>query len=92
MQRAGGPRPCRSFGGRPAETSETSLGGEPGEPRLSAPPAPSEEVRERALLREEADRLDELQQRQVRYAAYAWRPSAQGGERRADDEERESDA
>ncbi|HET7727912.1 MAG TPA: hypothetical protein VFK54_11380 [Candidatus Limnocylindrales bacterium] len=82
----------RLFGGRPGEASEASPGGARGEPRLSAHPAPSEEERERALLREEADRLDELQQRQVRYAAYAWRPSAQGGERRADDEDREPDA
>jgi hypothetical protein len=40
------------------------------------------------LLREEQDRLDELQQRQLRYANYAWEPPAQGGERRADDQDR----
>lgn len=37
------------------------------------------------LLREEQERLDELAQRQLRYADYAWQPPAQGGERRADD-------
>jgi hypothetical protein len=37
------------------------------------------------LLREESARLDELTQRQLRYASYAWEPPAQGGERRADD-------
>ncbi len=40
------------------------------------------------LLRQEQDRLDDLQQRQLRYANYAWEPPAQGGERRADDEDR----
>ena len=33
----------------------------------------------------EQERLDELQQRQLRYASYAWQPPDQGGERRADD-------
>jgi len=37
------------------------------------------------LLRGEEQRLDELTQRQLRYAQYAWQPPAQGGERRADD-------
>ncbi len=39
------------------------------------------------LLRDEQGRLDELQQRQLRYANYAWEPPAQGGERRSDDED-----
>ena len=43
------------------------------------------------LLRGEQQRLDELQQRQLRYAQYAWQPPAQGGERRADDEDAPSD-
>lgn len=42
---------------------------------------------EHELLREEARRLDELQQRQLRYADKAWTPPSQGGERRADDED-----
>ena len=37
------------------------------------------------VLRGEQARLDELAQRQLRYAAYAWEPPAQGGDRRADD-------
>jgi hypothetical protein len=37
------------------------------------------------VLRGEQARLDELAQRQLRYAAYAWQPPAQGGDRRADD-------
>ena len=44
-----------------------------------------EAARELELLREEQERLDELTRRQLRYAAYAWEPPAQGGERRADD-------
>jgi hypothetical protein len=37
------------------------------------------------LLRSEQERLDELAQRQLRYADYAWEPPRQGGDRRADD-------
>lgn len=37
------------------------------------------------VLRGEQERLDELAQRQLRYADYAWQPPPQGGERRADD-------
>jgi hypothetical protein len=46
-----------------------------------------ERAYELELARTEQDRLDELQQRQLRYADYAWEPPAQGGERRADDED-----
>jgi hypothetical protein len=37
------------------------------------------------LLKSEQERLDELAQRQLRYADYAWEPPRQGGDRRADD-------
>lgn len=40
------------------------------------------------LARAEQARLDELQQRQLRYAEHVWTPPPQGGERRADDEDR----
>ena len=47
-----------------------------------------ENARDRELLREEAQRLDDdLIQRQLRYADRAWTPPAQGGTRRADDAE-----
>jgi hypothetical protein len=46
-----------------------------------------ERERERLVVREEHERLDELARRQLRYADYAWQPPAQGGERRADDAE-----
>ena len=64
-------------------------------PTTSDPADPVDiDVAERAyeleLAREEQDRLDDLSQRQLRYAAYAWQPPRQGGERRADDGDAES--
>jgi hypothetical protein len=44
------------------------------------------------VLREEQQRLSDLARRQMRYADYAWTPLAQGGDRRADDEESAADA
>lgn len=44
-----------------------------------------EREHELEILRGEQERLDDLAQRQLRYARYAWQPPAQGGERRADD-------
>ena len=61
------------------------------------PPSPAglveaEQARDRELLLEEARRLDDdLIQRQLRYADRAWTPPAQGGTRRADDEEGATD-
>jgi len=68
-----------------------------GEPEAAAAPPldpaalqDEENARDRELLREEAQRLDdELIQRQLRYADRAWTPPAQGGTRRADDTEGE---
>ena len=46
--------------------------------------------RDRRLLREDAERLDhDLIQRQLRWADRAWAPPAQGGPRRAEDEDRD---
>ena len=45
----------------------------------------AERAHELDLLREEQARLDELAQRQLKYARYSWEPPPQGGERRADD-------
>ena len=71
------------------ETAESENATEAGEAQASPV---DDEARERDyeldLLRQEQDRLDDLQQRQLRYADYAWEPPAQGGERRADDEDR----
>jgi hypothetical protein len=51
-----------------------------------------EAARNRELMREESQRLeDELLQRQMRYADRSWTPPAQGGPRRAGDEESAAD-
>ena len=39
------------------------------------------------VLRAEAERMDELAQRQLKYAEFAWQPPDQGGERRADEQD-----
>ena len=54
-------------------------------PADSAAIAADERAYELDLLRGEQERLDELAQRQLRYAEYAWEPPRQGGERRAED-------
>jgi hypothetical protein len=64
------------------------------EPEQASDPEPveatddDERALELELARSEQARLDDLQQRQLRYAHHAWTPPAQGGERRADDEDR----
>ena len=81
----------RIFGGG-AEPDRTETGGS----RTSEPADPVDaEAAERAyeleIARAEQDRLDDLTQRQLRYAVYAWQPPRQGGERRADDGEEASE-
>jgi hypothetical protein len=46
----------------------------------------ADEARDLDVLRAEQARLDDLAQRQLRYARYAWAPPTQGGERRSGDE------
>ena len=64
----------------------------------AAPPVDQSEIeaeeraRDLELLREEQARMDELTQRQLRYAAYAWQPPAEGGERRSGDEDPGTDS
>lgn len=78
------------------------LGGEkPGRSEPGAAPSTSsfdaaemeadERAHELEVLREEQARLDDLAQRQLRYADYAWTPPRQGGDRRADDEDPEEE-
>jgi hypothetical protein len=72
----------RLFGGGPrADAGSGAATFDPGEVERE------ERERELEVLRAEHERLDELAQRQLRYAQYAWQPPAQGGERRADDGE-----
>jgi hypothetical protein len=67
------------------EVDEAGTEGDAPEPEVDIDA--SERAHELDLLRGEQERLDELTQRQLRYAHYAWQPPAQGGERRADDED-----
>jgi hypothetical protein len=73
-------------------------GGEAPETNGTEPPvdtvdaAEAERLHERELMRAEAERLDELKQRQLKYANKAWTPPAQGGERRADDGDRAAES
>jgi hypothetical protein len=48
----------------------------------------AERLHERELARSESERLDDLRLRQLKYADKVWTPPKQGGERRADDEDR----
>jgi hypothetical protein len=81
----------RLFGG--GEASDPAAAPQGGDERGTAEPETeadldaSERQHELDLMRGEQERLDELTQRQLRYARYAWQPPAQGGERRADDED-----
>jgi hypothetical protein len=69
--------------------------GAPSASSSSRPSAEDVDAAERAyeleLARAEQERADELVRRQQRYAQYAWTPPAQGGERRADDGEADTD-
>lgn len=71
------------------------LGGPDDPPAVAPDPVdPDADAEERAheieVLRDEQGRLDELTRRQLRYADYAWTPPAEGGERRAEDADREA--
>jgi hypothetical protein len=80
----------RLFGG----SSDTGPDDPPAAPATPATPADleaEERAHELELARGEQDRLSDLQQRQLRYAEYAWEPPAQGGTRRADDEDAAKD-
>jgi hypothetical protein len=70
-----------------------------GEPTDREPPAPvndaeadvAEDAYQRDLLREDHERMTDLQRRQLRYSDYAWQPPDEGGERRAEDTDNEPD-
>jgi hypothetical protein len=71
-------------GSKRPDVSETHVA-DPADPADPAELDAAEREHELDILRGEQERLDELTQRQLRYADYAWQPPAQGGERRADD-------
>jgi hypothetical protein len=68
-----------------AGTRPEPLGGATVDPVAPSDADAEERAYELELLRSEQDRLDDLAQRQLRFAQYASQPPAQGGERRADD-------
>jgi hypothetical protein len=76
----------RLFGSEERAVGEAAEAADPAEVEAS------ERAYERELLQGEQARPDDLQQRQLRYAEYAWTPPPQGGEKRADDEDRERPA
>ena len=81
----------RLFGGEEASDADARAGDVPEAGSTSA--VDDDQARDRELLREEARRLDdELIQRQMRYADRSWTPPAQGGTRRADDEDAKREA
>jgi hypothetical protein len=73
----------RLLGGVDAERPEA--GNDDSTPPVD--PDEAERLHERELLMAENERLDDLRRRQLKYAGKAWTPPAQGGERRADDED-----
>ena len=77
----------RLFGGG----SEAGQDEPPAAPATPALIEDEERAHELDLARGEQDRLSDLQQRQLKYADYAWEPPAQGGTRRADDEDAAKD-
>ena len=80
----------RLFGG-PSEVSAagaTAGANGEGDGAGAADTVADEQARDRELLLEDARRLDDdLIQRQLRFADRSWTPPAQGGTRRADDED-----
>jgi hypothetical protein len=73
----------RLFGGANRDADAVPSGPPPTQAEVEA----AELEHEREVMRAEAERLDDLRQRQLRYAEHAWTPPAQGGEKRADDED-----
>jgi hypothetical protein len=69
-----------------SEGAETN-GASAERPATAAELEEAERKYELDLAREEARRLSDLQQRQLKYSDRAWTPPRQGGERRADDED-----
>ncbi len=79
----------RLFGGDEGATNGATNGAAPAtEPTDVIDANEAERLHEKDLMRAEAERLDDLRRRQLKYADRAWTPPAQGGERRADDEDR----
>ena len=77
----------RIFGGGSEPDRTDTSSSSTSEPAAPTDADAAERAYELEIARAEQDRLDDLTQRQLRYADYAWQPPKQGGERRADDGE-----
>jgi hypothetical protein len=78
----------RLFGSEAPPRDDASKDGSSAGPSAPVDLVAEEQARDRELMLEEARRLDDdFIQRQMRYADRAWTPPAQGGTRRADDED-----
>lgn len=75
----GGGRPSAAAPNRATEPASAADAADPAEDDAA------ERAHELDVLREEQARLDDLAQRQLKYARYSWQPPSQGGECRADD-------
>ena len=76
----------RLLGGGRADPAAPDGETEPDEASLDA----DERARELELARFDQDRADDLVRRQQRFSSYSWTPPAQGGERRAEDNDESS--
>ena len=78
----------RSSDAAPSLSTEAIDAADPSDPADLAGPVDldaAERAYELDVLRQEQARLDDLTQRQLKYARFSWQPPAQGGDRRADD-------
>ena len=84
----GGVRPSYAASNPPTDAAGAADAADGADAAGSANPAEldaAEREHELDVLREEQARLDDLAQRQLKYASYSWQPPPQGGDRRADD-------
>ena len=72
-------------GGRDNDGDDMTPAGVDDGEHASVEPDAEEREHELEVLRAEARRLDDLTQRQLKYANHAWQPPAEGSDRRADD-------
>jgi hypothetical protein len=79
----------RLLGGSEGDSNGSGTERATAEPPLTAAELEeAERQHELEVAREEARRLTDLQQRQLKYSDRSWTPPRQGGERRADDEDK----
>ena len=81
----------RLFGGRAPEEGDDAAAAAAAAPVTQQQLDEDERRYELDLARFEQERLDELRQRQLRYADRSWTPEAQGGPERSDDADRDAD-